>query len=141
MIFNVWLEMVINQDRPQKFMWFSMIIVTKMMITIVRGGRGSGNQRVMIEIIIIPNDYNDGRPLKRILESCNIVADPVSKSYSVCCVPHRCTPRPFTSILLQHWVKSNSLFIHRWAPSQLSHPLELNFSDASLLDFFLDPPT
>ena len=38
-------------------------IAVKVMITIVRGEREGGGQRVMIEIIICGNDDNDGRPI------------------------------------------------------------------------------
>ena len=48
--------MTINDEKK--------IIATKMMITIARGERERGGQRVMIEVIISENDDNGGQSLK-----------------------------------------------------------------------------
>ncbi len=54
----------------------------KKMITIIRGGREGGGQRVMIEIIISENADNDGWPL------IHVYLEPLCK---ICNIFYMCT--------------------------------------------------
>ena len=63
LVIDISLEMAINQNKFHQVMCISVITVSKMMISITRGGREEQGQRVIIENIVSENDYNDRRPI------------------------------------------------------------------------------